>query len=142
MEQVEDDRYCFVCGDKNPEGLQLDWSLTDNDERLTTTFTPGKRWQGWKDVVHGGIVATILDEILVNHGVMTGTPLVSVELNVRYRNPGSIGSVLEFEGFSEQRKGKWYQGEAECYQNEQTIAEAESKLMKVDAEVRETWASE
>lgn len=142
MEQVEDDRFCFVCGDKNPDGLQLDWTLSEDEDVLRTTFTPGKQWQGWKDVVHGGIVATILDEIMVNHGVMTGTPMVSVELNVRYRNPGEINVPLEFEGSSNQLKGKLYEGRAECVQNDRTIAEAESKLMKVEADLRETWENE
>lgn len=142
MEQVEDDSHCFVCGENNPHGLKLDWTLSDDERELSTTFVPEKRWQGWKDVVHGGIVATILDEIMVNHGVLTGNPMVSVELNVRYRNPGQIEVPLEFVGTTEQMKGKLYSGESRCTQNGNTIAEAEGKLMKVEADLRKSWANE
>jgi len=136
---VEDDRFCFVCGDRNPDGLHLDWELDEDESCLRTRFVPEKRFQGWKDVLHGGIVATILDEIMVNHGVLTGDPVVSVELTTRYRNPASIDSTIEFEGFSEPLKGKLFRGEAKCTQDGTLIAEATSKLMKVEADLRSTW---
>lgn len=139
---VEDDRFCFVCGDRNPDGLHLNWELAEDESCLRTTFKPGKRFQGWKDVVHGGIVATVLDEIMVNHGVLTGDPVVSVELNVRYRNPGKIGVPLEFEGETRQLKGKLFEGKAQCEQEGKKIAEAEAKLMKVEADLRSSWANE
>ena len=139
---VKDDRFCFVCGDRNNDGLQLEWNLAENESCLRTTFHPEKRFQGWKDILHGGIVATILDEIMVNHGVFTGNALVSVELTVRYRNPASIDEEIEFEGFSEPRKGKLFRGEAKSLQDGTLIAEATSKLMKVEADLRSKWEND
>lgn len=131
--ELIDDRYCFVCGEENPEGLNLDWETTEEGP-IRTVFVPGKRFQGWKDVVHGGILSTILDETMVNHRVYQGTPVVSVELSVRFREPGTIGEPIEFSGNSSHRKGRLYKGEARAQQGDTLIAEASGKLMKVQPE--------
>ena len=130
-----DDRHCFVCGEQNPEGLHLEW-VKDDEGWLVTTFNPGKRFQGWKNVVHGGILSTVLDETMVNHRVFEGVPVVSVELNVRFREPASIDEPIEFKGRSRALKGRLYSGEARCYQSGVLLAEAEAKLMEIDPEVK------
>ncbi len=134
-ESLIDDRHCFVCGDRNPDGLHLSWE-EDEDGWLRTTFVPGKRFQGWKDVVHGGILSTILDETMVNHRVYRGVPVVSVELTVRFREPGTIDQPIAFQGRSESLRGRLYSGEARCFQAGELLAEAEAKLMEVSDEVR------
>ncbi|MFB6356278.1 MAG: PaaI family thioesterase [bacterium] len=139
MEPLEDDRHCFVCGEQNPNGLNLDWSLNEDESLLTTTFTPGKQFQGWKDVVHGGIIATILDEIMVNHGVFTGHPMVSVELSVRYRNPAHLNVPINFEGSVERKKNRFFTGHSECEQDGTIIAEANAKLMEIESELKQEW---
>src|ERR1041385_3913787 len=56
-------RSCFVCGEANPAGLRLRFE-TDG-QVVTARFTPRPEHIGFKQVVHGGIVATLLDEIMV-----------------------------------------------------------------------------
>ncbi|MBT8115004.1 MAG: PaaI family thioesterase, partial [Arenicella sp.] len=78
---------CFVCGRANPIGLHM--HFYDNDEdTVSSTFTPDERYQGYPEIVHGGILASILDEV-VGRVAMIGDHhrfMMTVSLNVKYRN--------------------------------------------------------
>lgn len=82
---IEDDHYCFVCGKDNPSGLHLKFSLLDGVVR--TEFIAGKIHQGYKDIVHGGIISALLDEAMVKAALLQGMPAVTAEITVRFKNP-------------------------------------------------------
>ena len=63
MHELPHTRSCFVCGESNPLGLQLRFHA-DGDE-VRTRFVPRPEHIGFKGVVHGGLLATLLDEIMV-----------------------------------------------------------------------------
>lgn len=91
----EDDDFCFACGMKNPMGLQLKFFL--DGERLCTRVTPMDHWQGYHNVLHGGLQATILDDLMNNHlfrvqRVWTAT----AELKLRYRQRVPLDQDLLF----------------------------------------------
>jgi len=139
VDRFEDNRNCFICGEHNEAGLNLDWWFDDEEEYLHTEFTPDDRFQGWKGVVHGGIVTSVLDEIMVNHSILKGVGVVSARLNVRFRNPARIGETLRFTGRSRPARGRLHEGESECRQNGNVVATATAKLMEVEAEVPAIW---
>lgn len=74
---------CFVCGEANPRGLKLRF---ETDGRLVRArFRPAAEHNGFKGVVHGGIIATVLDELMVWACVVaTRRFAYCAELNVRY----------------------------------------------------------
>jgi uncharacterized protein (TIGR00369 family) len=77
---------CFVCGESNPGGLKLRF---ETDGRVVQTrFQPRPEHIGFKQTVHGGIIATVLDEIMV-WACAVGTKRFGycAELNVRFLNP-------------------------------------------------------
>lgn len=82
---LEDDQYCFVCGKQNPGGLNLVFSFRDN--RAFAEFALRKTFQGYRDVVHGGIIAALLDETMIKAGLAMGIHAVTAELTVRFKNP-------------------------------------------------------
>lgn len=82
---LEDDQYCFVCGEQNPGGLNLVFSFRDNT--AFTEFTLRKTFQGYKDVVHGGIIAALLDEAMIKAVLALGIHAVTAELTVRFKSP-------------------------------------------------------
>jgi uncharacterized protein (TIGR00369 family) len=90
-----DDGMCFVCGPSNPIGLKLDFDLMD-DRTLRTAFTPQKQHQGYADVVHGGILATVLDEVMVNLPYKLGQKAVTTRMEVTFRKPAQVGHKLVF----------------------------------------------
>jgi uncharacterized protein (TIGR00369 family) len=84
---------CFVCGESNSSGLNLRF---ETDGRIVQTrFTPGKEHIGFKQVVHGGILSTVLDEIMVwACAVPTRRFAYCVELNVRFLKPARPGEEI------------------------------------------------
>ena len=54
--------HCFACGTLNTHGLQLDLHIEEG--RSWTELRLDERFQGWEAIAHGGIVCTILDEVM------------------------------------------------------------------------------
>lgn len=79
-------RSCFVCGVANPLGFRL---VMHTDGRLTEArFQFRTEHVGFRDTIHGGLIATILDELMVwACGVATGRFAYCAEMTVRYRKP-------------------------------------------------------
>lgn len=94
--QLADDCRCFACGMENPDGLRIEWKT----EGLTTfaEFIADQKYQGWKGWVHGGIIATLLDEAMTRLASMVCGAAVSAELIVRYVAPAPIGEKLLIRG--------------------------------------------
>jgi len=91
MTKLEDDHHCFVCGEKNHYGLHLKFSI--HEGKVLSEFVPQKVHQGYKDIVHGGIISTVLDEAMVKAAIMQGMPAVTVEIGVRFKNPFTVGEM-------------------------------------------------
>jgi acyl-coenzyme A thioesterase PaaI-like protein len=67
----------------NPGGLKLKFAR--QGDYMTTSFTPGEAYQGYPGVTHGGIIATIMDEVMAQFLFQAGTPVMTAKLEVRYR---------------------------------------------------------
>ncbi|MFC1926620.1 PaaI family thioesterase [Chloroflexota bacterium] len=79
---------CFACGKDNPVGLKL--KFHQGKDEATSEFTVGKEYQGWGNIVHGGILCTILDEAIA-YTHFPDIKAVSVETTVRFRHPAPCG---------------------------------------------------
>lgn len=129
--ELENDEMCFVCGKRNEDGLQLDFELVGEDG-IRTEFTPHKRFQGWKDILHGGIIATILDEVMVNVAYLRKIMAVTVKMEIRLRRPAAVGERLIFRGQILKRGAKTLDVKAWAEQESgEVVAEATGLLMKV-----------
>ena len=87
---LEDDGMCFGCGKKNSIGLKMEFDHPEQGVLLSTVRFE-KHHQGYKDIVHGGIVGLALDEVMVNLLLREKIPAVSAELNVRLKKPTKVG---------------------------------------------------
>jgi acyl-coenzyme A thioesterase PaaI-like protein len=83
---------CFACGAHNTAGLRL--VFRREGEEIVTEFTPGERFQGFPGVVHGGILATLLDETLSRTATVEGRWMMTGRLEIRYRGPAPVGRAL------------------------------------------------
>ena len=93
METLPHTHSCFVCGDANPVGLQL--RFVKDGAVVRTRFTPATGHAGFRGIVHGGILSTVLDEIMVwACAVNSGHFGFCVELNVRFHQPSVPGEEL------------------------------------------------
>jgi uncharacterized protein (TIGR00369 family) len=88
-----DQNMCFGCGPKNPAGLKL--TFEEDGEMLQARWEPDPNFQGYINVLHGGIIATLLDEV----GawciyIKAGTSGVTSSLKVRYLKPVHISKGM------------------------------------------------
>jgi acyl-coenzyme A thioesterase PaaI-like protein len=107
-------RSCFVCGTGNPLGLNLAFAV--EGQAVTARFTPRPEYAGFKDTVHGGLLSTVLDEVMVwACGVRTGRFAYCAELTVRFCQPARPGKPLSLRGeLREDRRGRLFLAEAEA----------------------------
>jgi acyl-coenzyme A thioesterase PaaI-like protein len=87
-----DYQLCFACGARNAQGLGL--VFTQEDGAVVTTFTGEVQHQGFPGIVHGGIIATLLDETLERLGVLEGRWLMTGRLELRFRTAAPLGVPL------------------------------------------------
>ena len=126
--------HCFICGIENPIGLKLKIYDTE-DGSVETTYTAPDHFQGYPGMLHGGIVAAILDEI--SGRALMGNPssprfMFTGKLEVRYRKNVPIGVPLRIVGKASKAKGKMAEGWAGIYnENGKLLAEATTLLIDV-----------
>ncbi len=87
---------CFACGELNAVGLRL--VLHVAGDTCWTETTLASDFQGWEDVTHGGIVATILDEVMGWALASADSWGFTARLTIEYRRPTPIGRLLRAEG--------------------------------------------
>ncbi len=89
--------HCFGCGTLNTHGLQMTLHL--EPARSWTTLELDRRFEGWEGVAHGGIVCTILDEVMAWALVAEDNWGVTARIAVAFRKPVSIGQAIRADGW-------------------------------------------
>lgn len=100
----ERNQWCFACGRENPIGLKL--TFREDGDKYIAQFRPGPEHQSYDGIVHGGIISTLLDEIMARYPYAKGLNTVTARLEVRYRKPTPIGQDLTVTGWVTKRRGK------------------------------------
>jgi acyl-coenzyme A thioesterase PaaI-like protein len=134
-------RMCFICGVENPIGLKLQIYQTAPG-MIETTYTAPDHFQGYPGILHGGIVATILDEI--SGRALMGDPssprfMFTGRLQVKYRRNVPTGEPLRIVGKGVKSKGKSAEGWAGIYDQEgNLLAEATTLLIDLPKDLLDT----
>ena len=124
-----DDNKCFACGRENPDGLNLQFSYSSDGERVETTFIPDTRYQGWGGIVHGGIIVTLLDEVMAKTAVKKGFNVLTGEITAKFKNTAKVLEPLRCEAEIVAVKKKVLYARASAYKENGTIvAQATSKM--------------
>lgn len=87
---------CFACAPSNPCGLKMEF-YEDGDD-IVSLWTPGDNYQGWLDTLHGGIQATLMDEIggwIIARKFQTSG--MTTNLNIKYKKPIPTGKDVTIE---------------------------------------------
>ena len=130
MQTLPHTRSCFVCGEANPLGLNLRFAT---DGRIVhTKFRPRPEHVGFRGVVHGGIIATVLDEIMAWACAARERRFAfCAELNVRFLNPSSPGAeVLVTAELVTNRKNRIFEAMAKAQTEDGlTLATATGKYL-------------
>lgn len=98
--------HCFGCGSGNPSGLHIDGFRSEGDF-VVASFTPQQDHRGFAELLHGGIVATALDEIMAWTAILKERVMVMTgNLELRYRKPAKVTAQFTLEGEVLERSGK------------------------------------
>jgi acyl-coenzyme A thioesterase PaaI-like protein len=123
--------HCFACGELNEHGLHLE--LHTSPEGSWTDIVLEPRFQGWDAVAHGGIVCTLLDEVMAWSVIGRGTWGVTARLNVAFRRPISTGRAIRAEGWvvADHRRAHRTAGRVLDLESGEVLATAEGTFMAV-----------
>ena len=89
--------HCFACGELNEIGLHLQLNLERG--RCWTELQLPRRFEGWEGLIHGGILCTILDEVMAWSLVAQDNWGVTARMSVTFRKPVTVGRAIRAEGW-------------------------------------------
>lgn len=137
--EVRDDHHCFGCGRLNPYGLRLHFFRTESG--VLAPFTPEQRHEGYTGVVHGGIVTTVLDEVMAWALYAEGIWAVTGDIRVRFRRPVVVGEATEASGRLERDRGRVLDvaGEIRRVEDGAALASATATFVRVPGDQAEAW---
>ena len=123
---------CFVCGKDNPIGLKLQFDWDGKTARAE--FTPSELCQGWTGIMHGGIIACLLDEAMSYAAVFEKINTITAQLQMRIKRPIPIGEPLFITGTISKRTRRLVETKATILLKDGTsMAEATAKQFVFDA---------
>ncbi len=96
--ELRSDDRCFVCGKKNPKGLQAVFSVNRQEKTIRTAYRFSDTFQGYAGIVHGGILSLLLDEAMVKLAYELALPAVTGEITVRFPSPLYTGEKVLIHG--------------------------------------------
>lgn len=121
--------HCFVCGPENPIGLRVRFRIEDDVCR--GEFTPGENHRGYDKVTHGGIVFSLLDDVMANWLWLQGHVCFTARADVRYRAHLPIGTPVRLEGRCVRRRGRLVvmEGRLIRQDTDEVVAESSGSFM-------------
>jgi acyl-coenzyme A thioesterase PaaI-like protein len=119
---------CFACGTNNDVGLRLKFDEKD-DGSVVGYFTTDPRFEGYPGIVHGGIIATLLDSAMSHCLFKKGIVALTGRLSIRYSFPIRVGTVVKLEGRIRKRVHKVFFLEAGAFVDGEKTAYAEGRYM-------------
>jgi len=121
---------CFGCGPANQNGLRLEFLLADDGSVVSLPVVPGA-FDGHPGYLHGGIIATLLDEAMSKAVRAQGSTSVTRKIEVDYLRPVPSGAPLRIEGRVVRNEARKHWAEARIA-NEKGIVLAEGKGLFIE----------
>jgi acyl-coenzyme A thioesterase PaaI-like protein len=135
------DGLCFGCGQKNPFGLKLNFTWDSSVARAE--FTPTKFYQGWPGLLHGGIIATLLDEVMSYAVRFSGFDFVTAKMQTNFKRPIFIEEPLVITGSVTTKKGKLVETKASIFLPDGALmADGTGSFVIIESSSEETGSKE
>lgn len=141
LPQVRAVHFCFGCGAQNPIGLKLKFHATTDG--IAAHFLPGTNHQGYDDVIHGGILSAVLDEVMAWAVAATGIWAVTGEMRTRFRQPLRVGEGTIASGSITDARGRVISTRGTIVRDADgvEIATATATFVRVDDATAASWQS-
>ena len=126
---------CFGCGGANARGMLLTFEQDDAAKRIRGNFRLGAEYQGGPGFIHGGIIATVLDEVMGKVCRFREVRAVTAELTIEYLKPVLVDKDLVVEGYEIEMKGRnlYLAGDVRDASG-QVLARGKGRFVIVDAQ--------
>jgi len=134
MDNTYFDNYCFVCGKDNPRGLKIAVRYDEAEMAAATELSLPKEFQGWTEVIHGGILATLLDEMMAHAVWRFAGPGLTLGMEVRFHKPLKPEEKILARGVLKTANGSRRQAEGEIIRlsDGERIASGKSRFLLLD----------
>lgn len=117
------DHHCFACSPTNPIGLKL--SFYTDEQKVFSWLRIPMDMAGWNQIVHGGILATVLDETLAWTCIYLKKSMILTKgLNIEYLQPVQVNTELISVGWLEQEKGREVVAKTVLYHEQKPVCQA------------------
>jgi len=127
--QTEAHPFCMVCSQSNPSGLGLKFT-TNDDGSVSAWFQGHPALEGFQGLLHGGVIAALLDSAMTNCLFSRGVVAVTAELTVRFLSPVLIDHLAEVSAFIIRARSPLYDLQAELRQGKTLTARAQAPFVK------------
>jgi uncharacterized protein (TIGR00369 family) len=126
--------HCFGCGAANRTGLRLKF-FVDEQQHVISRFKVPRRFEGPPGYVHGGVIATLLDEAMSKANRQRGVVAMTRQMEVEYLRPVPLNTPLTLEGRSTSGEGRKHHCEAQIKNASGTVlASSRGLFIQIDAE--------
>jgi uncharacterized protein (TIGR00369 family) len=128
---VSDCQYCFVCGQDNPVGFKANIEVDRETQSAQCTLAVPGEYQGWKEMVHGGIISALLDEVSAYAGMTVSETVVTGELKTRFHQPVPVEHEITVSAQVIKQVRRAVMVEATLTMKGEVLASAEAKMVIV-----------
>jgi len=136
MARQPNSKHCFVCGLESEVGLKLRFD-DDGVDQVHALYTVARRYQGYPGVVHGGVIAAMLDETAARTSMINDHDrfMMTGKLDLRYRKPVPVETLLTLVGHLVRDRGRMVEAHSEIRLPDGSLAaEADVTLIAIPPE--------
>jgi uncharacterized protein (TIGR00369 family) len=128
-----EDKICFGCGKENSIGLKLELEFDDDTKTAFGQYAAHELLEGPPNIIHGGIIAAILDETMITVNKYMEIMAITSEITIRYLQPAFIKENLYIRGWYVKKSKRVVENRAEI-ENEmgKIVARAKGKYIEID----------
>lgn len=134
---------CLVCGPDNARGLHLSFFVDEASGVVSTRFVPEAGQTGFEGLVHGGALATVVDEAMVWAATWeAGRFCVCAEFTTRFRRNAPLGRLLIVSARVESARSRLVQTSAEVLdEGGELIATGSGKYVPLSPERHQAFVA-
>jgi acyl-coenzyme A thioesterase PaaI-like protein len=135
MELIQRYSKCFVCGDKNDIGLRVVFFHEGGKARAE--YIPTPEFEGYKEILHGGIISALLDEVMIKSIIAKGIFTLTSRIDIRFKNSARTGEKLLLEGWIKENRKRLILTEGKAFkQGGKVIAVAQGTYFRVEGKIK------
>ena len=127
--------HCFGCGAANPIGLQLEFFIAP-DGAIHAEKTLGDGYEGPPGLVHGGMIATMLDEVMSKTVRALGIRAVTRKMEIEYLRPVPSGQLIHLIARLQRKDGRKHWTEGQLLDSDgKTLAQATALFIEIPGQL-------